>query len=174
MRIATNIVSMMLFASTALAVPYKETAEVTSNYETLDKQLLSIHGIISEVTKDNMSATTYLVELEGGLKCRLSRDALKSQSKKYNGKPIPVKFQSVGTSGLKISYDDVLILNQGTDVIVRGTLKNEMKKWILDKAVIRGCSDDTARDLLGAKCGGPCTHGYYYYRHCTICKDQQN
>lgn len=174
MKTTTRIASLILFATMVLAAPYKETADVISNYETLDKQMLSVHGIISKITKDNMSARTYLVELEGGLKCRLSRDALKSKRKKPNGKPIPIKFQSVGTNGLKISYDDFMILNQGTDVIVRGTLKLEMKKWILDKAVIRGCSDDTARDLLGVKCGGPCTHGYYYYIHCTICKDQQN
>jgi len=59
-----------------------------------------------------------------------------------------VTFQSISTTVLKISYDDVLVLNQGTDVIVRGMLKNGMNKWILDKAVIRGCSDDTVRNLL--------------------------
>lgn len=154
--------------------PRKETADVIANYETLNKQMISVHGIISEVTRGSMSVTTYLIELEGGLKCRLSRDALKSQGKKYNGKPIPVKFQSQSTTGLKIFYDDVLVLNQGTDVIVRGMLKNEMNKWILDKAVIRGCSDETARNLLGVTCGGPCTHAYYFYTHCTICRDPQN
>lgn len=53
-----HIASMMLLVTTVLAAPYKETADVIANYETLNKQMISVHGIISEVTRDSMSVTT--------------------------------------------------------------------------------------------------------------------
>ena len=58
MKMTLHIASMMLLVTTVLAAPYKETADVIANYETLNKQMISVHGIISEVTRDSMSVTT--------------------------------------------------------------------------------------------------------------------
>ena len=126
-------------------VSHKDVESVLPEIATLEGQLISVHGLIDKLEKDGMSTATVIIILDGGLKCRISRDVFKSRktsSRKGSGQTEQsFVFRNVGKNGLKIECRGNLIFNQGTDVVIRGTVKKEMNAWLLDRAVIMGCGD---------------------------------
>jgi hypothetical protein len=174
-KIARLMVLMFAISGTAFAeTPYKEVEAVIPEITNLVGQVVSVHGLINKLDKDGMSASTVIISLDGGLNCRISRDAFKNRKRSSEKTERVFVFKPVSTAGkneIRIDYQGKQILIQGTDVIIRGTVKKEMNKYILDRAVIKGCSDSDAREGMDIQCGGPCTQGHFYYRTCKICQN---
>jgi len=172
-KIARLMVLVFAISGTAFAeLPYKEVEALLPDIATLDGKVVSVHSVIDKIVKDGMSANTIIISLNGGLNCRISRDAfknIKSENRKIQRRFV---FKSVGND-IKIVFNGKQILLQGTDVIIRGTVKQAVnKQFILDQANIIGCRDPDARDGLNIRCGGPCISGMgLMYRQCAICQD---
>jgi uncharacterized protein YdeI (BOF family) len=157
---------LIVFAASGIALagkPYQEAETLMPELGNFEGKIVSVHGLIDKIEKDGMSADTLIITLDGGLRCRVSRDAFKNRRL--------FAFKSGSKNDLKIEYQGRQILNQGTDVIIRGTVKKETNKWVIDRAVIRGCSDSDARNGMDIRCEGPCTQTYRYYHQCGICRD---
>ncbi|OGV83880.1 MAG: hypothetical protein A2340_12170 [Lentisphaerae bacterium RIFOXYB12_FULL_60_10] len=139
------------------AAPYISVEAFQGEAESLKNQTVSVQGIVTSLIKDGVSGSTFMLVLEGGLRCRIPRQPFKSYDFKFQG-----------ADNLSLERNGATALPQGTDVIVRGMVKKEMSRWILDKCSFRGCGDQGVRSLLRLSCGGPCnrTQGYDV---CTIC-----
>lgn len=162
--------------------PYKEVDAVFAATNDLKGRSILVHGTVDRIAKDGLSATSFLVILEGGLKCRVSRDAFLRSSSEVATHAVgggrvrdntdsrgKVLFNSARMGDLRIERDGTLMLSRGTDIILRGTLKKESTRWTLDRAIIVGCRDATVRSLLGITCEGPCTCSEYY-KMCSVCQ----
>lgn len=134
-------------------------------------KLLTVHGIVEKLDKDGMSANTFIIVLEGGLRCRISRDVFQRKQTTLREKNKSFVFNTARLDGLRIENEGMQILPPGTDVIIRGTLKKEMSRVILDRGVIQGCRDSAVRKALEIQCEGPCTRSGFYYGRCDICRD---
>lgn len=173
-RITQLMVLVFAISGTVFAeMPYKESEALLAEIATLEGKVVSVHGLIDKLVKDGISSETIIVTLDGGLKCRISRDAFKNikTGRKDQQRRFTFKYS---VNGVEIDFNGKQILNQGTDVIIRGTVKKEMNAWIIDRAVIKGCSDPDVRNGMDLTCGGPCSRvsNYDYYDKCTICRDK--
>lgn len=162
----TALALVFIAAVTAHAAPaYREVAEVMLDCDYLTNQTLSVHGIVDRLEKDGLSSTTFILVLQDGLRCRVSRSAFKAPGDQKR----KVLFKTIGANDLHVEINQKELLGQGTDVIVRGTLKKEFSKWVLDKSVIRGCGDPDARSALNVQCMGPCAENSWEQRSCPVC-----
>jgi len=118
---------------------HRDVESVLPEMTNLVGKLISVHGLIDKIEKDNISAATFIIILDGGLRCRISRDVFKKMKTVY---------RAVGKNDLKIECLGNPIFNQGTDIVIRGTVKKEMNACILDRAVIMGCSDSSVCSIL--------------------------
>lgn len=161
-----NLVKMLmpLLAGVCLAgaePPYKEAQAVMAQKDKLLGTNILTHGVVNLLEKDGARNDTFFLKLEGGLYCRVQRSVFKE------AKGASAKFKSAsGTNELTLERYQNQLLVSGTDVIVRGVLKKEMGRWILDKATILGCSEYYARDALSSKCRGKALSCFSY---CAVC-----
>ena len=166
--IARMMVLICLIPLGALAQkPYQEIDEIPALSNFVAGTMIALHGIVEKAERDGASANTFLLVLEGGLKCRISMDQAKIKSKDRNRKGL--KFTTRGMNSYVLEFDGEQIFSQGTDVIVRGTLKKGMSTLLLDKAVVRGCSEKAVRKAFQIDCGGPCSTTHYW-SNCNVCK----
>ena len=141
--------------------PYREAHAVMAQKDKLLGTNILTHGVVDSLEKDGASNVTFFMKLEGGLYCRVQRSVFNE------AKGASAKFKSAsGTTELKLERYEKLLLVSGTDVIVRGVLKKDMKRWILDKANILGCSEYLTRNVLSSKCYGKAQSCLSY---CTVC-----
>ena len=78
-KITRLMVLVWAISGTAFAeLPYKEVEAVLPEMTNLVGTVVSVHGVINKLVKDGMSPNTVIISLDGGLNCRISRDAFKN------------------------------------------------------------------------------------------------
>jgi hypothetical protein len=117
-------------------------SDIVESAEDLNGQVVTVAGVIVRSEKDGLSGNTFMLVLEGDLKCRLSKELLEGRGRK-------IDLRSKGQDEIGVYLKGERVLAHGEDVVVRGTLKQEMKKPVLDKVVIKATSNRILRKALG-------------------------
>lgn len=111
-----------------------------------------VRGTVAGFARDGLSSSAILMDLDGGLRCRISRAPFRDN--RVTGARCSVKTETGGRTLIELNGREILA--QGCTVLLRGTVKDEMRRVVLDKASLLGCSDKTAREFLRLSCRAAC------------------
>jgi len=105
-------------------------------------QEVLVIGTIRKLERDRMSRTTLMLELEGGLFARIP-----FQPFYRTGQKIEIQERQMGDPGLYINQRRVL--QTAERIALRGVVKKEMNRWILDQTAILKASHSLVAGTLG-------------------------
>ncbi len=113
-------------------------AKVLADLDHLVGRTITVQGTVGSVAEDGLLPKTFLVILEGGLRCRLTKDQVGGNTGKWRWG------RNVGQVPA-IMLDGAAVFAKGERVTLRGLLKLEMKHAMLDQAALLKSSNKRIR-----------------------------
>jgi hypothetical protein len=125
------------------------SVDITARTKELMGKVVTVSGSIDKLEKDALSNTSFILVLEGNLRCRLSKEQFQAGNRSdSNSMKRKVELKSVTQGDFGLYINSVRYLNHGDDITIRGTLNKEMTKLVLDKSTIKSTSNPDLRSIL--------------------------
>ncbi len=112
------------------------------------RSTIDVVGVIRRMDRDGMAQDTLLIELEGGLHVRLALQPFRQMAQQRRQR-LNVHARTLGDLGLYVGQQR--FLSPGETLAVRGEMRQEMRRYVLDGVTVLRTTDPRAAGVLGVR-----------------------